>query len=225
MEQLLRQKRDELAKRWQEREERLEAARRKEKAQEDRARKRRRVDEVRSQKWTINEDDEFLLDVQGDDAASHGSGDAQSGLSKEAREVLARFGLGIPKKNNGNEETDLFEEGVKVRRYSCSHLVANIKTIENRSITLQERIPSCPNSSPSFADRSSPRHSQGPCSRHRTSRAKKPLSCYRSHPARSCASTHQSLDWGRYRRSMIAAQIYSRPNLVRGAHSSRRKNS
>ncbi|CAI6092543.1 unnamed protein product [Clonostachys chloroleuca] len=121
VEQLLRQKRDELAKRWQEREERLEAARRKEKAQEDRARKRRRVDEVRSQKRTINEDDEFLLDVQGDDAASHGSGDAQSGLSKEAREVLARFGLGIPKKNNGNEETDLFEEGVKIYYTSRTH--------------------------------------------------------------------------------------------------------
>lgn len=121
VEQLLRQKRDELAKRWQEREERLEAARRKEKAQEDRARKRRRVDEVRSQKRTIDEDDEFLLDVQGDDAASHGSGDAQSGLSKEAREVLARFGLGIPKKNNGNEETDLFEEGVKIYYTSRTH--------------------------------------------------------------------------------------------------------
>ncbi|CAH0026075.1 unnamed protein product [Clonostachys rhizophaga] len=121
VEQLLRQKRDELAKRWQEREERLEAARRKEQAQEDRARKRRRVDEVRSQKRTIDEDDEFLLDFQSDDAASHGSGDAQSGLSKEAREVLARFGLGIPKKNNGSEETDLFEEGVKIYYTSRTH--------------------------------------------------------------------------------------------------------
>lgn len=110
MDQLLRRKRDELARRWEDREKRLEAVRVKEKNLEDRGRKRRRIDEPTSRK-VDDEDAEYLLDDW--EARDTGPTDALSGLSKESREVLERIGLGAPKKKE--EEDDILEEEIKVR--------------------------------------------------------------------------------------------------------------
>ncbi|KND86392.1 ATP-dependent RNA helicase chl1 [Tolypocladium ophioglossoides CBS 100239] len=113
VDQLLRRKREELVRRWDDREKRLEAVRIKEKTLEDRSRKRRRIDEAAatgSQK-VDDEDAEWLLDDwESRDARPQ---DALSGLSKESREVLERLGLGGPKKRDEDEE--LLEEEIKVR--------------------------------------------------------------------------------------------------------------
>ncbi|KAH7253828.1 helicase C-terminal domain-containing protein [Fusarium redolens] len=118
VEQLLRRKREELVTRWEEREKRLESLRLKEKAQEERARKRRRVDDyVPSKSRVEDEDAEWLLDDPDDRDA--GPQDALSGLSKETREVLASIGLGGAKKPE--EEDDFLEEEIKIYYTSRTH--------------------------------------------------------------------------------------------------------
>lgn len=115
VEQLLKRKSEELTRRWEEREERLEKIRQKEKAMEARrSAKRRRVGEEESlstRKGPIDEDAEWLLDDwEGDD--SKGS-DPFSGLSAETREILARMGgLGGVKKQSDTD--DKLEDEVKV---------------------------------------------------------------------------------------------------------------
>nr|RBR01529.1 hypothetical protein FVER53263_07189 [Fusarium verticillioides] len=117
VEQLLRRKREELVTRWEDREKRLETLRLKEKAQEERSRKRRRVEDfVPSRSRVEDEDAEWLLDDPDDlDTGPH---DALSGLSKETREVLASIGLGGAKKPE--QEDDLLEEPIKVRMSSMN---------------------------------------------------------------------------------------------------------
>ncbi|KAL4729745.1 ATP-dependent DNA helicase chl1 [Fusarium chlamydosporum] len=117
VEQLLRRKREELVSRWEEREKRLETLRVKEKAQEDRARKRRRVEDSfissgRS-RAVEDEDAEWLLDDPDDRDAT--PQDSLSGLSKETREVLASIGLGGARKPE--EEDDLVEEPIKLSQF------------------------------------------------------------------------------------------------------------
>lgn len=127
VEQLLRRKREELVTRWEEREKRLETLRLKEKAQEERARKRRRVEDfVPSRSRVEDEDAEWLLDDSDDRDA--GPQDALSGLSKETREVLASIGLGGAKKPE--EEDDLLEEEIKVRRSSMDRKVRVVTSID-----------------------------------------------------------------------------------------------
>ncbi|KAM5341850.1 hypothetical protein ACJ41O_014881 [Fusarium nematophilum] len=119
VDQLLRRKREELVSRWEEREKRLEALRLKEKAQEERARKRRRVDDslpIRS-RVIEDEDAEWLLDDP--DERDRGPQDALSGLSKESRDVLASIGLGGLKKQD--DEQDLLEEEIKIYYTSRTH--------------------------------------------------------------------------------------------------------
>lgn len=104
VEQLLRRKREELTRRWEEREERLEKIRQKEKAQEVRRAKRRRVEEeADGGRGPVDEDAEWLLDDWEDDDDSKGS-DPLSGLSAETKDILARMGLGGPKKKDEDEE-------------------------------------------------------------------------------------------------------------------------
>ena len=116
IDQLLRRKREELAHKWTDREKRLEAIRSREKALEERVRKRRRLDaaSVASGKQSDVEADEseWLLDDWEDGNAA--SLDTLSGLSKESREVLERIGLGGPRKRQ--EDDDVLEEEIKVRR-------------------------------------------------------------------------------------------------------------
>lgn len=127
VEQLLRRKREELASRWEEREKRLEVMRLRERAREDRARKRRRIEgsdtasgpDLQS---VEDEDAKWLLDERGEGEAGP-AGDALSGLSKESREVLERMGLGRRKLRAEDDET--LEEPVKVRRLArCEYRAA-----------------------------------------------------------------------------------------------------
>jgi chromosome transmission fidelity protein 1 len=114
VDQLLRRKREELVQRWEDREKRLEAIRLKEKALDERGRKRRRLDDSNASgnRNAIEADEaEWLLDAGEDGHAV--APDALSGLSKESREVLERIGLGGPRKKE--EDDDILEEEVKVR--------------------------------------------------------------------------------------------------------------
>ncbi|POR31700.1 ATP-dependent RNA helicase chl1 [Tolypocladium paradoxum] len=119
VDQFMRRKREELVRRWEDREKRLDAARLKEKTLEDRSRKRRRIEEAAAtgSHKIEDEDAEWLLD----DRESHDSGaqDALSGLSKESREVLERLGLGGPKKRD--EDDELLEEEIKIYYTSRTH--------------------------------------------------------------------------------------------------------
>ncbi|MBE3047580.1 hypothetical protein IMZ48_34720, partial [Candidatus Bathyarchaeota archaeon] len=105
-----------------EREERLEKARQREKAQEARRVKRRRVEEG-GERGPVDEEAEWLLDWEGEGEEAGGS-DPLSGLSAETRDTLSRMGLGGPKKMADEEE---LEDEVKVaptrpsRRNACSN--------------------------------------------------------------------------------------------------------
>lgn len=146
VEQLLRRKRDELASRWEDREKRLEALRVKEKALEERGRKRRRIeDSVATGNKIMDEDAEWLLDETGDHDA--GPEDALSGLSKESREVLTRLGLGGPAKRT--EDEDLLEEEIKVRGFRTYQYWVHDSNV-GRSIIHQEHIRNSRNSSANF---------------------------------------------------------------------------
>lgn len=123
VDQLLRRKRDDLKRQWDDREKRLESARVKEKALEQRARKRIRLETSASTK-PEDEDAEWLLDDPEDRESD--TQDALSGLSKESREVLQRLGLGGPLKKE--EDTSILEEDVKVRP-SPMHRPAEIVTV------------------------------------------------------------------------------------------------
>ncbi|GAB0134464.1 hypothetical protein EsDP_00002835 [Epichloe bromicola] len=121
IDQLLKRKRDELVQRWEDREKKLEAIRLKEKALEDRARKRRRLEApsgAGSIKDVEAEEAEWLLDDWEDRDA--GPRDALSGLSKESREVLERLGLGGPRKKQDDDDGILDEE-IKIYYTSRTH--------------------------------------------------------------------------------------------------------
>lgn len=114
VDQLLRRKRQELVNRFEDREKRLEALRLKEKALEERGRKRRRIEDFHGGSRVIDEDAEWLLDDVDD--RDTGSQDALSGLTKESRDVLTSLGLG--NLNKPDKDEDVFEEEIKVR-HSC----------------------------------------------------------------------------------------------------------
>lgn len=124
VEQLLKSKRAELVRKWEDREKRLEQHRLKEKAMEERVRKRRRVEE-RAAQTIEDEEDEFLLDDQED--RGRNDEDPLSGLSKESRDILTKAGLGNSKSRDNSEE-DVFEEGVKVRNPPLSRRRAKMVT-------------------------------------------------------------------------------------------------
>lgn len=115
IDQLLRQKRSELVRQWEDREKRLEAARLKERALEERVRKRRRIEDgiTSSHRSVDDEDAEFLLDSPSNDQTSNQ--DPLSGLSKESREILTKIGLGKYKGPEAAEQEALLDEGIKVR--------------------------------------------------------------------------------------------------------------
>lgn len=121
IEQMLRRKRNELVAKWEEREARLEAVRRKERATEERGSKRRRVDRPdtapRSQAGD-EEGAEFLIDdwEEGDGGAAARSSDEKDGLeglSKETRALMQKIGMGGPQKPDSDDD-DTAEEEVKV---------------------------------------------------------------------------------------------------------------
>lgn len=120
IEQMLRRKRNELVAKWEEREARLEAIRRKEKATEERGTKRRRIDRSDVTARSITEDEEeaeFLIDdwEEGDGvgaARSSDEKDALDGLSKETKALLQKIGMGAAQKIEAEEET--VDEEIKV---------------------------------------------------------------------------------------------------------------
>lgn len=123
IEQMLRRKRNELVAKWEEREARLEAIRRKEKATEERGSKRRRIDRpdiTARSKEEDEEEAEFLIDDWeeggGGAAAARTSDekDALNGLSKETRALLQKIGMGEAQKIDADDE-GAAEEEVKVR--------------------------------------------------------------------------------------------------------------
>ncbi|GJC77202.1 ATP-dependent DNA helicase chl1 [Colletotrichum liriopes] len=118
VEQMLRRKREELARTWEEREKKLEQIRQKEKAIEARSAKRRRFDDgpSKSKPREANDDDEWLLDEP--DASGPHDGDAMSGLSKETKDILTRFGLGNLKME---QEEDKVADGIKIYYTSRTH--------------------------------------------------------------------------------------------------------
>ncbi|OAA81954.1 DNA helicase (DNA repair), Rad3 type [Akanthomyces lecanii RCEF 1005] len=120
IDQLLRRKRQELVRSWEDREKRLENARLKEKVREDRVRKRRKFEAAVASRAAGEDDDgeEWMLDDWDDESASAPK-DALSGLSKESRDVLERMGLGGPPQKN--EEGDALEEEIKIYYTSRTH--------------------------------------------------------------------------------------------------------
>ena len=129
VEQLLRSKREELVTAWEDREKRLEAIRLKEKAREQRVRKRRRIDDQASAQRDVDDEEaEWLLDDPGD--AEGGSEDPFSGLSKETREVLTRLGLVGSKKPEAAEEEEQLAEEIKVRMPEVAPLSAVVTAID-----------------------------------------------------------------------------------------------
>ncbi|KAM0534401.1 hypothetical protein ACHAP9_005862 [Verticillium nonalfalfae] len=111
IEQTLKRKRDDISKKWKQREQRLEQIRVKEKAREARSAKRRRIDDGNQKKVRKNPEDEeaeWLLD-DADEPTSQS--DALSGLGKETLEILSRYGLGGLKRDK--EDEDILEDGVK----------------------------------------------------------------------------------------------------------------
>ncbi|KAJ0337864.1 hypothetical protein COL922a_006276 [Colletotrichum nupharicola] len=131
VEQMLRRKREELARNWEEREKKLEQIRLKEEVLEIRSAKRRRFDEGASKSKARNDadaDDEWLLD-EADESGVADDGDAMSGLSKETKDILSRFGLGNLK---AEQEEDKVEDGVKVRKPpGAGGLVGNMLPNDN----------------------------------------------------------------------------------------------
>lgn len=118
IEQLLRRKRDELVRSWEDREQRLEDVRLKERAREERVRKKRRFEASLASRETGEDDDgdEWMLDDwDGESSTPSAPKDALSGLSKESRDVLERMGLGGPSNKQKPEDGETLEEEIKVR--------------------------------------------------------------------------------------------------------------
>lgn len=146
VDQLLSRKREELLRQWEDREKRLASFRLKEKVQEERGRKRRRVEEVSAAvETTADEDAEWLLDSDDHDVRQE---DALSGLSKESREILEKIGLGGRTKQTDDE--DIMEEKIKVR---VSILIPPpfVVTMGDRSTIHPELTLNCPNLSQNCA--------------------------------------------------------------------------
>lgn len=143
VDQLLRRKREELVRSWEDREKRLEQARLKEKAREERVRKKRRFENSLATREAKDDDDgeEWMLDEwEGESGHVSAPKDALSGLSKESRDVLERMGLGTPKQKKDDGETP--EDEIKVRCNSPVMTGSQSNTCIRRFIMRLERTPS-----------------------------------------------------------------------------------
>lgn len=137
---MLKRKREEILKQWEEREARLKKIRAKEKLMEERGAKRRRLEDSNTRKHdkAVNDEDEWLLDQ--DDDTSQGD-DNTSGFSKETRDLMGKLGLGTLHAKEEVEE-DMSKNEVKVRRVVAPFGQPLPKLTLYRYITLRERIPS-----------------------------------------------------------------------------------
>lgn len=112
IENALKRKREEMARRWEDREARMEKIRKREKEMEDRAAKvgrggkRARVDDLG--KREVDEEEEFLIrDWNGEGESDD---DPFSLLSKETRELLEKVGMGASKGGGDGEEEEVEDE-------------------------------------------------------------------------------------------------------------------
>ncbi|AEO67642.1 uncharacterized protein THITE_2116524 [Thermothielavioides terrestris NRRL 8126] len=125
VEAALRRRREELARRWEDRERALERARARERAMEvrgrERAAKRARVDQLnegggrtrKEKDGEVDEEREFLVgDWDGDGVG--GDDDGLGGLSKETRALLEKVGLGGGSRREGDNGGEEVEDEVKV---------------------------------------------------------------------------------------------------------------
>ncbi|KAI0010734.1 DNA repair helicase [Xylariaceae sp. FL0662B] len=116
--QMLKKKREEILKQWEERETRLKRMRAKEKALEERGTKRRRLDDDSVTKGGIasQDDDEWLLDEQQDGDVSQ---DNPSSYSNETRSLMEKLGMGSLQTKE--DEEDIGESEVKIYYTSRTH--------------------------------------------------------------------------------------------------------
>ncbi|POS72055.1 hypothetical protein DHEL01_v209554 [Diaporthe helianthi] len=150
IEQMLRRKRNELVAKWEDREARLEAVRRKEKATEGRANKRRRVDRptipTKSQ-GKDEEEDEFLIndwEESGGAGATRSSDDKDGfdGLSKETKALLQKIGMGEAKKAEAAcEDGETTDEEIKIYYTSRTHSQLTQFISELRRPTFSSSLP------------------------------------------------------------------------------------
>ncbi|KAK0736697.1 helicase C-terminal domain-containing protein [Apiosordaria backusii] len=121
----LRRKREELMKRWEEREERLERLRKKERELEEKGRGRKRVrvegGELGRKRRELDEEEEFLVGDWGDDREGERGGE-EGGLSKETREMMAKVGLGGWKRGDDDDgDEGGGEDEIKIYYTSRTH--------------------------------------------------------------------------------------------------------
>lgn len=110
---MLKRKKDEVIKKWEEREARLESVRAREKAMEIRTTKRRRLNERAAGPDGDHEqdEDEWLLDERDEDGAQGGE---SSNYSKDTRALMEKLGM-MPKRDV--EEEDGADQELKVIVY------------------------------------------------------------------------------------------------------------
>ncbi|KAL1888379.1 ATP-dependent DNA helicase chl1 [Sporothrix stenoceras] len=154
VEQMLRQRRAELAGRWERREARLAAARRREKVEANQARgdrnKRRRIDDgprSRAKKAEDDEDAEFLLG-DGDDSVGtgrpHDSDDRLLWFSAETRAMMEKAGLVAGKSTTTTDDAndDDLDDHVKIYYTSRTHSQLTQFIAELRRPTFPSSMPS-----------------------------------------------------------------------------------
>ncbi|KAK1752849.1 ATP-dependent RNA helicase chl1 [Echria macrotheca] len=145
VETALRRKREELAKKWEEREAQLEKIREQEKLQEQRGRlsKRQRLDDggsrLRMKKNEADEDAEFLVADRDDNDADGASDDPYKHLSKETRLLMSKVGLGGGIR--AEEEDVQAEDEIKVYYTSRTHSQLTQFISELRRPTFPPSIP------------------------------------------------------------------------------------
>lgn len=121
---MLRRKREELLKRWEEREARLARLRAKEKMLEQRGTKRRRIDDgpQRSKPHNTDDDDEWLLaNREADDAGGEDS--SAPSFSRETRTLMEKLGMGSLQKD---DDADNQEDEIKVRQTPLSNDIESL---------------------------------------------------------------------------------------------------
>ncbi|KAK7976678.1 hypothetical protein PG989_015141 [Apiospora arundinis] len=138
IDQMLKRKRDEVIKRWEEREARLESVRAREKALEIRSTKRRRLNERTTGPDTDYEPDEdqWLLDERDEDGAPGGE---TSNYSKDTRALMEKLGM-MPKRD-AEEDDDATDEGIKIYYTSRTHSQLTQFIAELRRPTFPPSIP------------------------------------------------------------------------------------
>ncbi|KAF3013073.1 ATP-dependent DNA helicase chl1 [Neopestalotiopsis sp. 37M] len=139
IEQMLKRKREEVVRRWEEREAKLQRVRAKEKILEGRGSKRRRVVDDSSSKAgpaAGSEEDEWLLDER-DDQESQQPSEASS-FSKETRNLMEKLGMSSLKKEDDDDQID---EPIKIYYTSRTHSQLTQFISELRRPTFPSSVP------------------------------------------------------------------------------------